>query len=133
MPSDTEMICETAALCLGSSESAPDGQQRCRDAAGCQKTGDAPVDVSLAGMHDGAAGLGDRRVEQVGADRRRRVDAEQQHQQRRHQRAAANPGEADDGADDKTRQGVHPVHGAPQPERSAHGSSAWFDRKRILG
>jgi hypothetical protein len=69
-------------------------------------------------MHDGAAGLGDRRVEQVGADRRRRVDAEQQHQQRRHQRAAADAGEPDDGADDKTRQGVHPVHGAPQQKRA---------------
>jgi len=61
-------------------------------------------------MHEGAAGLGDCRVKQVGADGRCRVNAEDEHQQRRHQRAAADAGEPDDGADDKARQGEHPVH-----------------------
>jgi hypothetical protein len=58
-----------------------------------------------------------RRVEQVGADRGGRVDAEDQHQQRRHQRAAADAGQADDGADRKAGKGVEVVHGGASYQR----------------
>ena len=46
-------------------------------------------------MDPDATGLGDGRVEQVGADRRGRVDAEPE-QDRGHQRTAADAGHADD-------------------------------------
>jgi hypothetical protein len=84
--------------------------RRRRQAARGQAAGDAPVHRAVAGMHRRAAGLGQRRVEQVRADRRRRVHAEQQHQQRRHQRAAADTGQADDGADDESRKCVGRIH-----------------------
>ena len=45
--------------------------------------------------------FGDRGVEQIGADRDLRRDAETGDQQRRHQRAAADPGQADEHADGK--------------------------------
>ena len=56
----------------------------------------------------------DRRVEQVGADRRCRVDAEEQHQQRGHERSTANASQADNRTDNKSRKGVKPIHDAPQ-------------------
>jgi hypothetical protein len=39
------------------------------------------------------------------------MDAEKQYQQRRHQRTAAHAGQTHDGADDKTRERIEPVHG----------------------
>ena len=60
-------------------------------------------------MHQAAAGLGGRGIEQVGADRGRRVNAEQQDQQRRHQRAAADAGHADQEADAETRSNVERI------------------------
>ncbi len=50
-----------------------------------------PVNALRPAMHQAAAGLGRRRVKQVGADSGRWMGAEQQDQQRRHQRAAATP------------------------------------------
>jgi hypothetical protein len=43
--------------------------------------------------------FGDRGIEEVGADRGRRVEAEQQHEQRRHQRAASDARQTDERAD----------------------------------
>jgi hypothetical protein len=54
-------------------------------------------------VNHGTAGFGERGIEQVGAHRGGRVDAEQQHQQGRHQRAAADAGEPDDRANCKAR------------------------------
>jgi hypothetical protein len=85
---------------------------RGREAAGGEAAHDAPVDLAAARMDDGAAGLGDGCVQQVGADRRGRRDAEQQHQQGRHQGAAADAGDADDGADRETREDLCEIHDA---------------------
>ena len=38
------------------------------------------------------------------------MDAEEQYQQRRHQRAATHAGQADEGADNKTGEWIEPVH-----------------------
>jgi hypothetical protein len=78
-------------------------------AAGRQAPGDAPVDRAVQPMHGGAADLGEAGIEQVGADCGGRVDAEQQHQQRRHQRAAADAGETNQCADRQTRQGIERI------------------------
>ena len=66
-------------------------------------------------MHPAAEALGDRREQQVGADRRLRRDPEQQHQQRRHQRATADAGEADQDADQKAGEGVEQIHRCARP------------------
>ena len=60
--------------------------------------------VPLAVMNERAAGLGNCGIEEVGADRGDRVDSEYQHQQRGHQRAAADAGHANQSADNKARQ-----------------------------
>ena len=39
------------------------------------------------------------------------MDAKEQYQQRRHQRAATHAGQTDEGADDKTGEWIEPVHG----------------------
>ena len=54
-------------------------------------------------VHDRAAGLVDGRRRQVGGDDRRGVADAEEDQRGRHQRAAAHPGDADDGADDERR------------------------------
>ena len=46
-------------------------------------------------MHPGTAALGNRRVKQVSAHCGRRLEAEDQDQQRGHQRAATDTGQAD--------------------------------------
>jgi hypothetical protein len=50
-------------------------------------------------MHHAAAGLGGGGIEQVGADRGRWMNPEQQDQQRRHERTAADAGHSDQQAD----------------------------------
>ena len=92
-------------------------QRRRRQAARGQAADDAPFDGAGVAMHQRAAGLGRGGVEQVGADRRRGMDAEQQDEQRRHQRAAADAGHADQRADDEARKRIEridrvkPIHG----------------------
>ena len=54
--------------------------------------------------------LGHRRVEDVGADRGRRLDPEDQDQQRRHQRSPAHAGHADEHADAKSEEDDCRVH-----------------------
>jgi hypothetical protein len=57
-----------------------------------------------------ADGLRDRAVGQVGADRDDGVDAREEDEQRRHQRAAAHSGETDEHADPEAEddeQGIH--------------------------
>jgi len=73
----------------------------CRDAAGSEPAGDAPVHRSFESMRQRAAGLGYRRVEEVGPDSGRRVHPEQQNENRRHQRAAAYSGQSDEHADNE--------------------------------
>jgi len=76
-------------------------QDCCRDAAGSEPAGDAPVHRSFESMRQRAAGLGYRRVEEVGPDSSRRVHPEQQNENRRHQRAAAYSGQSDEHADNE--------------------------------
>ena len=83
-------------------------------------------------MYPGSACLCDRCVKQVGANRGRRVKAEEQNEQRRHQGAAADPAHPDDESDsepgndigncDKSNR-AHPVsnHAGTQ----APGFSPW--------
>ena len=54
--------------------------------------------------------LEDRAVEDVGADAHLGVEAEEQDQDRRHQRAAAHPRHADEHADEQSRQRELPGH-----------------------
>ena len=54
--------------------------------------------------------LEDRAVEDVGADRDLRVEAEEQDQDRRHQAAAAHPGHADEDPDEEPRERELPGH-----------------------
>jgi len=58
-----------------------------------------PVNALRPAVHQAATGLGRRGVEQVGTDSGRWMNPEQQDQQRRHQRAATNPGHSDQEAD----------------------------------
>src|SRR5271169_2623204 len=46
----------------------------------------------------------------IGSHRRERMDAEEQYQQRRHQRATTHAGQTDEGADNKTGEWIEPVH-----------------------
>ena len=85
-------------------------ESRRRNAAGAQATDDLPVHMPLAAVRYGAAGFGQRRVEQVGTYRRGRRNAEHQHQQGRHERAATDPRHPDDESDKKARSGVQKVH-----------------------
>ena len=76
-------------------------QDCCRDAAGSEPAGDAPVHRSFEPMRQSAAGLGYRRVEEVGPDSSRRVHPEQQNENRRHKGAAAYSGQSDEHADNE--------------------------------
>lgn len=61
-------------------------------------------------MDGGASRFRRRGVKQIGSHRRERMDAEEQYQQRRHQRAATHAGQTDEGADNKTGEWIEPVH-----------------------
>src|ERR1700724_1709947 len=63
--------------------------------------GEAPVHRSFESMRQRAAGLGYRRVEEVGPDSGRRVYPEQQYENRRHKRAAAYSGQSDEHSDNE--------------------------------
>ena len=76
-----------------------ESQDCCRDAAGSEPAGDAPVHRSFETVRQRAAGLGYRRVEEVGPDGGRRVHPEQQNENRRHKGAAAYSGQSDEHAD----------------------------------
>src|SRR5215211_8434158 len=61
-------------------------------------------------MTERAHRLEDSAVEDVGADRDRRVEPEREDEQRRHQRAAAHAGEADERPDQEPRERELPGH-----------------------
>ena len=63
--------------------------------------GDAPVHRSFEPVRQRAAGLGYRRVEEVGPDSGRRVHPEQQNENRRHKGAAAYSGQSNEHADNE--------------------------------
>ena len=80
---------------------ASDARRVLRRAAGGEAEHHFPLDRLVGSVNGRTGDLGDAGVQKVGADRRRRMDAEQQHQQRSHQGAAADAGQADDAADQK--------------------------------
>ena len=56
---------------------------------------DAPIDRAVIGVHSTSGDLGETRIQEVGPNGGRRMDPKDQHEQRRHERAAAYPGDAD--------------------------------------
>lgn len=76
---------------FGQKGECPDGQDGRRNTAAGEQAGDAPIDVAFLACI-GAAGLGDGRVEQIGADGGGRMHAKEQYQQRSHERAATDAG-----------------------------------------
>jgi len=125
---DCEEVRGTRGLRAGGGE-IPQGEDRGGDAAGGAAEDDAPVDGLVEAVDGRARRLGGGGVEPVGADGRGRVDAEQQDQQRRHQRAATNAREADDKPDDEPRDGVYTFNRKMQM-RPAH---ALFGLRQIQG
>ena len=88
-----------------------------RNAAGGEPHHRRPVDAARPAVDSTAADLGRCRVEQVGADRRRGMNAKQQDQQRRHQRSAAHPGHADQHADAETRKDIEGINHRRRPRQ----------------
>ena len=85
-----------------------------------EPAGDAPVDRVVKPVNRRPADLGQAGVEQIGPNGGRRVNPEQQHKERRHQRTAADAGEADQRADgeagrrvERVDQMKHVGHGIP--------------------
>jgi hypothetical protein len=81
----------------------------------------APLDGVQKAVHRRAAGLRRAGIEQIGADRGRGVNAEQQDEQRRHQRAAPDASHAHQRTDRESAQRVEQidrvdeVHGSAVP------------------
>ena len=100
------------------------GGQAAGQAAQAQPPKHLPIDAAHAVVHRAAHHLGDRGKPQVGADGRSRADAEQQHQDRRHQRAAADAGDADHHPHAKAGQCVEPVHGFSPAGRAGPACAA---------
>ena len=91
-------------------------------AADGEEQDDAPLDRLAGPVNRGSDRLRHRSVEEVGADRGCRVEAEQQHQQRSDQRAASDPGQADEHADQEPGDGIERIisgedRGSPLLER----------------
>ena len=93
----------------------PDADQRAGHAADRQPLRHAEVDRALAQVPPAAERLRDRAVGEVGADRDDRRDAGEQHEQRRHERAAADAGQADEDADAEAEGDDHRVHQTCSP------------------
>src|ERR1051326_2762136 len=74
-----------------------------------------PVHRLEPSVANGADRLEDRAVEDVGADRVGRLEAEDDDQDRRHQRAATDAGQAHDQAEAETRERELPGHVAVAP------------------
>jgi hypothetical protein len=85
--------------------------QRAGHAAHRQPLRERRVDVTLLPHAPAAERLGHRAVGEVGADRHRRLDAREQDEQRRHERAAADPGQADQDPDPQAEEDDERIHG----------------------
>ncbi|MNT54561.1 hypothetical protein D3C86_1873350 [compost metagenome] len=87
-----------------------DGDQRGRQAADAETAHHLPLHVAMGAVRDGAEALGDGGKREVGTHRRGRREAEQQGQQRGHERAPAYPGQADQDTYHQTGSGVRKGH-----------------------
>ncbi len=81
-----------------------DGGHSRRQAADAQAPHHLPLHMAVGTVRDGAEALGD-------ANRGGRREAEQQRQQRRHQRAPTHPGQTDEDAYKQTGNGIGNRHG----------------------
>jgi hypothetical protein len=77
-------------------------QDRSGHASAGKAADDPPVDRLALTVDGRSDSLRDRSIKQIRADRGRRVEAEQQHEQRSHQRAAADAGQPHEHADEET-------------------------------
>ena len=93
----------------------PHADQRAGHAAAGQPLRDAHVDRARAPVAPAAEGLGDGAVGEVGADRDDGLDADDDDQQRRHQRAATDPGHPDQDADTESEDDDEGVHAPAGP------------------
>jgi hypothetical protein len=94
---------------------------RARHAAGRKPSNHHPFDPAGQPMNQAAASFGSRRIKQIGAHRGRWRDAEQQNEQRRHQRAAPHSCHPHKQAADKPEGRVQRIEG-----REIHGHRlAW--------
>jgi hypothetical protein len=75
----------------------------------------------------GPGQLGDRRIGEVGADRRGGGHPQPKHQQWRHQHPAAHPGQTDEQADDQAVDRQQPVSSHPLPS----SRPAWQARRLL--
>ena len=80
--------------------------------------GDGEVDGAELPVADGAERLEDRPVHDVRPDRHGRLEAEDEHQHRRHQRAAAHSGHAHQQADQQPGEGILEMHRADHTDRA---------------
>jgi hypothetical protein len=92
-------------------------------AADREAADDPPIDGLVQAVDQSAGGLGGGGVEQIGADRRRRMNAEKQHQDRRHQRPAPHAGLADQQADEEAREHEKRIEVVHTPLTFAFGAS----------
>jgi hypothetical protein len=94
-------------------------REGCARHAAARKSSDhGPVDRASQSVDQAAAGLGRRCIEQIGAHRGRRMDPEQQDEQRRHERPAADPRHPHQQATDKPAdrvQRIYRMHGRLPP------------------
>ena len=86
---------------------------RQRPGAGEKPEREVAMHGAEAAMPDRPERLEDRAVEDVRPDRVRRLEAEDDDEDRRHERAAADAGKADHDADDESRYRVRPIEHAP--------------------
>ena len=105
--------------CVAQAVEQPDADQRPRARPDRQPHRHPREHRALDEVPVAADRLGDRRVGEVGADRHHRLDAEHEDQQRRHQRAAAHAGDADEEPDAEAEEDRSPDPSGARGEMQA--------------
>ena len=84
----------------------------------------AEVDRAVAEVHERAGRLHDEARDEVARDRRQGIGLEEEHEHRRHQGAAAHPGQPDDDAHEQPAEGEREVnrHSAPGARARSSGT-----------
>ena len=75
----------------------------------CEQKDDPPVDSALLAMNRNSDRLGYGCIEKIGADCSCRMEAEEYDQERRHQRTAADSGQANENSNKKSGQRIERV------------------------
>ena len=99
----------------------PRPRERRRHGPDAQPPDDAQVHRPAPQVDERADRLHEQRHDDVARDRGQRVDAEEEHQHRRHEGAAAHPGEADDRAHEQPADGEREVEGHVRHGRPVAG------------